>query len=141
MPVGVLLAPIIPALTDHEIEAPARGRAPAPGLRAPAFCCCACRYEVAQLFEEWLREHFPDRAERVLNRIREMRGGKLNDPRFGHRMRGRGRTPRFWPPASRRAAGATGSRPAASAVLDTSQFLGDLARPAQGELFARDCRL
>ena len=47
-------------------------------------------YEVAGLFEAWLREHYPHRADRVLNRIREMRGGRLNDPRFGHRHRGEG---------------------------------------------------
>jgi DNA repair photolyase len=45
---------------------------------------------VAPLFEQWLAQHFPDRKDKVLNRIREMKGGKLNDPRFGHRMRGDG---------------------------------------------------
>jgi DNA repair photolyase len=47
-------------------------------------------WAVAPLFENWLSRHFPDRKEKVLNRIREMRGGKLNDPNFGSRMRGRG---------------------------------------------------
>ena len=45
---------------------------------------------VAPLFEQWLGRHFPDRKEKVLNRIRSMRGGRLNDPRFGHRFRGEG---------------------------------------------------
>jgi DNA repair photolyase len=47
-------------------------------------------YAVAPLFEDWLERHFPERKEKVLNRIRSMRGGKLNDPRFGTRMRGEG---------------------------------------------------
>jgi DNA repair photolyase len=45
---------------------------------------------VRELFHEWLELHFPDRAARVRNRIRELRGGRDNDPRFGHRMRGQG---------------------------------------------------
>ncbi|MFY9570266.1 MAG: radical SAM protein, partial [Blastocatellia bacterium] len=47
-------------------------------------------YAVKELFESWLEEHLPDRKKKVLNRIREMRGGKLNDPNFGSRMRGEG---------------------------------------------------
>ena len=89
VPVGVMVAPVIPGLTDHElpgiIAAAAEhgaGRAGYVPLRLP--------FGVAPLFEEWLTNHFPDRKDKVLHRIRALRGGKLNDPRFGSRMRGEG---------------------------------------------------
>jgi DNA repair photolyase len=89
VPVGVMVAPVIPGLTDHEmpriLEAAAEAGATSAGmvpLRLP--------YTVAPLFESWLETHFPERKERVLNRIREIRGGRLNDARFGSRMRGAG---------------------------------------------------
>ena len=47
-------------------------------------------HELKQLFEDWLETHYPNKAKKVLNRIRQMRGGRLNDPRFGSRMRGQG---------------------------------------------------
>jgi len=89
IPVNVLIAPVIPAITDHEIprviEAVARA-----GALSAAFVPIRLPWAVAPLFEDWLTRHFPDRKEKVLNRIRDMRGGKLNDPDFGSRMRGQG---------------------------------------------------
>ncbi len=89
IPCGVLVAPVVPGLTDSEapsiLEAAAEAGAGAAGyipLRLPG--------AVAPLFESWLAEHFPDRTKRVLNRVREMRGGRLNDARFGSRMKGEG---------------------------------------------------
>jgi len=89
VPVGVLVAPVIPALNDHEIpsvlaaaKAAGAGWADAEILRLPL--------TVAPIFEEWLERNVPGKKEKVLNRIRAMRGGKLNDPRFGARMRGEG---------------------------------------------------
>lgn len=89
IPVGVMVAPVIPGLTDHEIpgilEAAAEAGAGHAGkvvLRLP--------HAVASLFEEWLEEHCPLRKKKVLGRIRAIRGGRLNDPRFGNRMRGEG---------------------------------------------------
>lgn len=89
VPAGVLVAPVIPALTDHELEnilaAAAEAGAPWAGyvlLRLP--------YEIKDLFSEWLTEHYPDRAAHVMSVIRDMRGGRDNDPRFGTRMRGTG---------------------------------------------------
>ncbi|MSU35052.1 MAG: PA0069 family radical SAM protein [Pedosphaera sp.] len=89
IPVGVMLGPIIPGLTDHEIprlvEAAADSGAQFAGkvvLRLP--------HAVAPLFEAWLGQHFPGRKESVLNRIRSLRGGQLNDPNFGTRMTGQG---------------------------------------------------
>jgi DNA repair photolyase len=89
VPVGFLVAPVIPGLNDHEIPKIVEACVQAGGqyggyvpLRLP--------YANAPLFEDWLARHFPDRKEKVLNRIRAMRGGKLNDSRFGVRMRGEG---------------------------------------------------
>jgi hypothetical protein len=73
----------------------------------------------------------------VLKRIREMRGGRLNDPRFGHRMRGAGPYAEILAARFESACRRHGLATRRQAVLDTSQFVGDLARPAQGELFAR----
>lgn len=89
IPVGVLVAPVIPAITDHEmpkiIEAAAEAGASFGGyvpLRLP--------FGVKDLFENWLQRHFPDRKEKVLNQIKSLRGGKLNDPNFNSRMHGEG---------------------------------------------------
>ena len=89
IPVGVMLAPMIPGLTDHEIPALLSAAAEA-GASFAAYTPVRLPYAVRPLFEDWLERHFPERKEKVLNRIRSMRGGKLNDPRFGSRMRGEG---------------------------------------------------
>jgi len=89
VPVGVMVAPVIPGLTDHEIPAILKAAADA-GATSAGFLPVRLPYGVAALFESWLETHFPDRKEKVLGRIREVRGGKLNDPRFGSRMRGEG---------------------------------------------------
>ena len=89
VPVGVLVAPVIPGLNDHEIpsvlaaaKAAGAGWANTEILRLPL--------TVAPIFEEWLTRNVPGKKEKILGRIRAMRGGKLNDPRFGARMRGEG---------------------------------------------------
>lgn len=89
VPVGVLVAPVIPALTDHELPAILK-QAAAAGAAVASYLVLRLPGAVAGLFEAWLEEHFPDRADKVLNRQRALKGGKLNDPRFGHRMRGEG---------------------------------------------------
>ena len=89
IPVGVMAAPVIPGLTDHELPALLSAAAEA-GAGFAAYTPVRLPYAVAPLFEDWLERHFPERKEKVLNRIRSMRGGKLNDPRFGTRMRGEG---------------------------------------------------
>jgi DNA repair photolyase len=135
VPVGVLLAPMIPALNDHEVERLLDAAAGAGATRA-AFMLLRLPHELGQLFEQWLREHYPARADRVLNLLRDSRGGRLNDPRFGHRMRGEGAyagmlTARFQA-ASRR----LGLDQQRRVELDTSQFLHDPAAPRQGTLFS-----
>jgi DNA repair photolyase len=87
--VGVMMAPIIPGLNDHEIPAVLQAAADAGALCA-SYTTLRLPWAVAPLFEDWLDRHFPDRKEKVLNRIRSLRGGKLNDPNFGTRMRGQG---------------------------------------------------
>jgi DNA repair photolyase len=89
IPVGVLIAPVLPGLTDHEIPA-ILDAAAAAGANSAGYVPLRLPYGVAPLFEQWLANHFPDKKEKVLNRIRAMRGGKLNDPNFGSRMRGEG---------------------------------------------------
>jgi DNA repair photolyase len=87
--VGILMAPIIPGLTDHEIPAVLDAAAKA-GAKSAGHVTLRLPHAVAPLFEQWLQTHFPDRKEKVLNRLRAMRGGKLYDSKFGQRMRGEG---------------------------------------------------
>ena len=89
VPVGVLVAPVIPGLTDHEMPAILAAAADA-GARFAGYVPLRLPYGLAALFEQWLAVHFPERKEKILNRIRAIRGGKLNDPNFGSRMVGQG---------------------------------------------------
>lgn len=89
VPVRVLIGPIIPALTDHEVPSIIQAAAEA-GAEYAGYTVVRLPYGVGELFEGWLEEHFPDRKKKVLNRIREIRGGRLNDPNFGTRMSGEG---------------------------------------------------
>jgi DNA repair photolyase len=89
IPVRVMVAPVIPGLTDEEIPA-ILAAAAAAGAGAASYIMLRLPYGVKDLFADWLETHFPDRKRRVLNRVREMRGGALNDARFGCRMRGEG---------------------------------------------------
>jgi DNA repair photolyase len=89
VPVGVMMAPIIPGLTDHEVPALLAAAADAGAMYASR-TILRLPLGVAGLFETWLEQHFPDRKDKVLGRIRAMRGGKLNDSTFGRRMRGEG---------------------------------------------------
>ncbi len=89
IPVGVMVAPVIPVLTDSELETILKAASQAGALSA-GYVLLRLPLEVADLFEEWLRSHFPNLADRALNRIRDCRGGRTNDPRFGQRMRGEG---------------------------------------------------
>jgi DNA repair photolyase len=134
VPVGVMVAPVIPALTDHEIERLLEAAAAA-GARRAAFLLLRLPFEVASLFENWLREHYPERAERVLNHVREMRGGRLNDPRFGHRMRGEGAYAAMVGARFARACRRLGLNQEAAPKLDVRQFERDPSAPRQGGLF------
>ncbi len=89
IPVGVIVAPIIPGLNDHEIPAILKACADA-GAGWAGMISVRLPHAVKDLFAAWLEEHYPQRGEKVLGRIREIRGGQLNDPRFGSRMTGSG---------------------------------------------------
>ena len=89
VPVHASLAPIIPALNDSEIEALLEAAAEAGALTA-SWMLVRLPREVKDLFREWLDEHYSERAKRVMERIREARGGRDDDPRFWHRFRPRG---------------------------------------------------
>ncbi|MBW2382205.1 MAG: PA0069 family radical SAM protein [Deltaproteobacteria bacterium] len=89
VPVGVMVAPVIPGLTDHEIPKILEAAAAA-GARRAGFLLLRLPHGVAPLFDDWLKRHYPARSRKVLARIRELRGGRLNDPRFGSRMGGEG---------------------------------------------------
>ena len=87
--VGVLVAPVIPFINDHEIEDVVAHSAEAGAVTA-GYVMLRLPFEVKELFEEWLGEHFPDRADRVMGRVRDMRGGKAYEAEWGKRMRGEG---------------------------------------------------
>lgn len=89
VPAVVLMAPIIPAITDHEIPRVLEAAAKA-GASYASHVMLRLPHAVSEVFSEWLEHHFPERKEKVLGRVREMRGGQLNDARFGTRMRGEG---------------------------------------------------
>lgn len=89
IPTRVMAAPMIPALTDHELEA-ILTRAAKAGAKAATMIVLRLPHEVAPLFQDWLERHQPGRAAHVMARISEMRGGRPNDPRFGSRMTGQG---------------------------------------------------
>ena len=133
VPAFVSASPMIPGLNDHELEAILEAAA---GAGAMGAFCQPVRlpHEVAPLFEEWLAVHRPDRAEKVLNGIRAMRDGKLNDPRFGERMRPKGewgRLLRFRLGAAKRRYGLDGER----LRLRTDLFVKPEPDARQGRLF------
>jgi len=89
IPVGVLASPIIPGLTDPELES-ILGAARDVGAMSASYVLVRLPHEVKNLFREWLSEAFPERASRVMSLIHDMRDGRDNDPRFGSRMKGSG---------------------------------------------------
>ncbi|MEJ2604365.1 MAG: PA0069 family radical SAM protein [Gammaproteobacteria bacterium] len=125
VPVTLMLAPVIPALTDHEIEDILAAAAAAGASRA-TWVLLRLPHEVAPLFREWLRTHHPDRADRVMSLIRQARGGRDYDASWGRRQRGTGQyaavIARRFEVARRRCGYRTDA-----VDLDTSRF----ARPGQ----------
>lgn len=89
IPTGVLFAPVIPALNDSELEAVLESVAGVGGSYA-GYVLLRLPREVKDLFEQWLKTHEPLKADRVMNRVKEMRGGLKNEASFGTRMRGTG---------------------------------------------------
>jgi DNA repair photolyase len=89
IPVGVMVAPVIPGLTDHEVPSILAAAARA-GARHAGYVPLRLPGAVAPLFEDWLDRNAPGQKAKVLGRVRAMRGGKLYETRFGERMRGSG---------------------------------------------------
>ncbi len=88
-PVRVMVSPVVPALTDHELEDILAASAEA-GAIAASWIMLRLPREVSDLFEEWVHEEFPDRARRIMGRVRDLHGGKTYDPEWGRRMKGEG---------------------------------------------------
>jgi DNA repair photolyase len=89
IPAGVIVAPVVPALTDQDLERVLEAAAAA-GAQYASYVVLRLPLEVADLFNEWLQTHHPLRAQHVMSLIRQMRGGRDNDSTFGLRMRGTG---------------------------------------------------
>lgn len=89
IPAHVNVAPVVPAITDHEIEYILQSAAEA-GAQTASFIIVRLPHEVAPLFRAWLEEHYPDRLTKVMGMINDIRGGRDNDPQFGSRMQGQG---------------------------------------------------
>ncbi|MEM6265565.1 MAG: PA0069 family radical SAM protein [Bacteroidota bacterium] len=89
IPVGLSLSPVIPGLNQHEIPDIVKAAADA-GACSAFYIVLRLNGEIGGIFENWLEHHYPDRKEKVLHQVRELHGGKLEDNRFGKRMRGEG---------------------------------------------------
>ena len=89
IPTGIILGPVIPFINDHEIESILEAAADAGATRA-SWIMLRLPHELDELFQDWLHRHFPQRAEHVMNRMRDLRGGKSYDATFGRRMTGTG---------------------------------------------------
>src|SRR4051812_41601457 len=89
VPCGVMIAALIPSLNDSTMEQVLEAAASA-GAQEAAYVIMRLPHELKELFKEWLAEHYPERAEHVISIVRQLRGGKDNDPRFGTRMTGTG---------------------------------------------------
>lgn len=134
VPVGVNVAPVIPGLTEHEVPAILEA-ASAAGAGHAGHVLLRLPHGVKELFRQWLEHHFPDRKEKVLGRIRDTRDGRLNDPRFGSRMRGEGPLARQIGElfrVARRRHGLDGER----SPLSTDAFRRPAVDGQQRELFA-----
>ncbi|MEX0922091.1 MAG: PA0069 family radical SAM protein [Rhodovibrionaceae bacterium] len=133
IPSGVMTAPMIPALNDHELEAILE-EARAAGAGTAGYVLLRLPLEIAGLFEEWLEAHAPDRKERVLKLVRETRGGKTYDSTWGKRMKGEGVYAKLLAERFAKACRKYGFNKA-SWPLDTSAFLRPSSDRNQLSLF------
>jgi len=121
VPVSVLCAPMIPMINDMELERLLEAACDA-GARSAGYVLLRLPLEIADLFEEWLQVHFPERAEHVMSLIRQSRGGRNYDSRFGSRMRGEGQFAELLAQRFRLARRRLGLDRRESVVLDCSKF-------------------
>jgi len=134
VPCGVMVAPIIPMVTDRHIEHIVE-RAAAVGAKGAGYTILRLPYELKDLFREWLALNVPERAEHVMSLIQQMRGGKDNDARFGSRMRGEGEFAQLIRQRFQLACRKHGITRGRDIVLDRSKFAPPRAASPQGELF------
>lgn len=134
VPVGVLVAPIIPALNDRDLEAVLE-RAHAAGARSAGYTVVRLPYELKALFREWLALHAPQRAEHVMSLIRQMNGGRDYDSDFATRMRGQGVFAQVLKRRFEVACRKHGFGRARELQLDVSRFVPPREASPQGSLF------
>jgi DNA repair photolyase len=133
VPVGVSVSPMIPFLNLHDMEHILEAARDA-GATAASSIVLRLPWEVSPLFQQWLKQHVPERAERIMARVREMRGGKDNDPNFGTRMTGTG----IWAQMIRQRFDKASAKLGFNRMrfeLDLSQFRRPSAQPGQASLF------
>jgi DNA repair photolyase len=134
IPVGVLVAPIIPALNERGLEAIIE-QAGAAGANSIGYTCVRLPHELKQLFREWLGLHYPDRAAHIISLIQQMNGGKDYDSNFAMRMRGQGVFADIIRKRVQVASRKAGLHRAWDVVLDTSRFVPPGIHSLQRELF------
>ncbi len=134
VPCGVMVAPIIPMVTDRWVEAILE-RAAQAGAKHAGYTILRLPHELKDLFRDWLDLNVPQRAEHVMSLIRQMRGGKDNDARFGSRMRGEGAFAELVRQRFRLACRRHGINARRELDLDTTRFTPPRAATPQGELF------
>ncbi|MDR5757761.1 PA0069 family radical SAM protein [Caballeronia sp. LZ035] len=121
IPVGVSIAPVIPFVTEPDLERVLEACAEA-GATSASYIVLRLPWEVAPLFKDWLAAHFPDRAERVMSRVRDMRGGKDYDSNFSTRMKGEGLWADMLRQRFRQATRRLGLNARQRGILDMSEF-------------------
>ena len=134
VPTTVLVAPIIPFINDKFIERVLEASREA-GAVCASYTVIRLPYELKELWKDWLRTHFPDRAEHVMNRIRDMKGGRENVSEFGERMRGSGIYADLIRQRFRKACARLALSSANLPELDTTQFVPPRETSAQQSLF------
>jgi DNA repair photolyase len=134
IPTSVNVAPVIPALTDIWIEAIIE-QAAAAGALSAGYTIVRLPWELKQLWEDWLETHYPERKQHVLSVLRNIRGGELNEPRFGFRMRGEGPFADLIRNRIALACRKYGIRRRVNLELDTSQFRAPREESPQADLF------
>jgi DNA repair photolyase len=140
VPVGVMVAPVIPFLTDSQIE-PVLEAAWEHGSRWAGYTLMRLPWEVKNIFREWLERHYPMKAKHVMGRVHAMRGGRDNDPNFGSRMKGEGELARLLAQRFRNACERLGYNVRKrNDALDTTQFRAP-ARSGQMSLFGNEQRV
>ena len=132
VPVGVMVAPVVPMVTDHEIEHILEA-AHAHGARSAGYVLLRLPHELKQVWREWLELHYPERAAHVMSLVRQMRGGKDYDSTFGKRMRGEGPFAELIATRFAKAHKRLGFR--RLPALDGSRFVAPRKPSPQGDLF------